>query len=111
LRRNCLLEHLIEKKIEGGIKVTERCGTRRKQLEGGFKQKKRYGKLKQEKLGRIVSRIRFRGSYRSVVKQTKQRINYDMYKMDNAALIQEFTCRVCQQDGTQPNRFFIKYIY
>ena len=32
LRRNCLLKHVVEGKIGGGIKVTERQGRRRKQL-------------------------------------------------------------------------------
>jgi hypothetical protein len=32
LRRNCLLEHVIEGKIEGGIEVTGRRGRRNKQL-------------------------------------------------------------------------------
>jgi hypothetical protein len=91
--------------------VIGRCGRRRRQLQGGFKQKKEYDKLKQDKLDSILSRIRFKGSYRSVAKQTEQRINYDMYNMDTATLIYEFKYRVCQQDGTQPNRFFIKYIY
>ena len=31
-RRNCLLKQVIEKKIEGGIEVTERQGRRRKQV-------------------------------------------------------------------------------
>ena len=32
LRGNCLLKHIIEENIEGGIKVMERRGGRRKQL-------------------------------------------------------------------------------
>ena len=32
LRRNCLLKHVIEGKIEAGIQVTGRQGRRRKQL-------------------------------------------------------------------------------
>jgi hypothetical protein len=32
LRRNCLLKHVIEGKIDGKIKVTRRRGSRRKQL-------------------------------------------------------------------------------
>ena len=34
LRRNCLLKHIIEEKMEGGIEETGRRGRRRKQLLG-----------------------------------------------------------------------------
>jgi hypothetical protein len=37
LRRNCLLKHVIEGKIEGRIEVTGRRGRRRKQLLGDLK--------------------------------------------------------------------------
>jgi hypothetical protein len=33
-RTNCLLKHIIEGKLEGGMEVTVREGTRRKQLGG-----------------------------------------------------------------------------
>jgi hypothetical protein len=39
LRRNCLLKHVIEGKIEGRIDVTERRGGRDKQLLVDFKEK------------------------------------------------------------------------
>ena len=39
LRRNCLLRHVIETKIEGRIEVTGRRGRRRKQLLGDLKQR------------------------------------------------------------------------
>jgi hypothetical protein len=32
LRRNCFLKHIIDRKVEGRIEVTERRGRRRKQL-------------------------------------------------------------------------------
>ena len=32
LRRNCLLKHIIERKIQGGMDMTGRQGIRRKQL-------------------------------------------------------------------------------
>ena len=32
LRRNCLVKHVIEGKIEGRTEMTARCGIRRKQL-------------------------------------------------------------------------------
>jgi hypothetical protein len=54
LRRNCLLKHIIEGKIEGRIERAGRRGRRRKQLPDGVKEKRRYCKLKEAVLGRTV---------------------------------------------------------
>jgi hypothetical protein len=43
LRRNCLLRHVIEEKLEGKIKVTERRGRRRKKLLDGLKEREDVG--------------------------------------------------------------------
>jgi len=43
-RRNCLLRHVIEGKIEGGIEVTGRGGRRGKQLVDGLKENTGYCK-------------------------------------------------------------------
>jgi len=51
LRRNCLLEHVIEGKIEGRTEVTERLGRRRKQLPDDLKEAGGSWKLK----GRAVA--------------------------------------------------------
>jgi hypothetical protein len=40
LRRNCLLKHVIEGKLEGRIEMTGRRGRRRKQLLDDLKEKK-----------------------------------------------------------------------
>jgi hypothetical protein len=42
LRRNCLLKHVIEGKLEGRIEMTGRRERRRKQLLDDLKEKKRY---------------------------------------------------------------------
>jgi hypothetical protein len=42
LRRNCLLKHVIEGKLQGRIEMTGRRGRRRKQLLDDLKEKKRY---------------------------------------------------------------------
>jgi hypothetical protein len=47
LRRNCLLKHVIEGKIEGRMKVKERLGRRRQQLLDGLKEKRGYWQLKE----------------------------------------------------------------
>jgi len=59
LRTNCLLNHVVEGRIEGGIEVTQRRGRRRKQLRDGFKGKRGYCKLKEETLDRAVWRSFF----------------------------------------------------
>jgi hypothetical protein len=41
LRRNCLLKHVIEGKLEGRIEMTGRRGRRRKQLLDDLKEKSR----------------------------------------------------------------------
>jgi hypothetical protein len=41
LRRNCLLQQLIEGKIKGGIEVTGRRGRRRRKLLDGLKERRR----------------------------------------------------------------------
>jgi hypothetical protein len=52
LRRNCLLKHVIEGKLERRMEITERRGRRRKQLLDGLKEKRRHWKLKEEALDR-----------------------------------------------------------
>jgi hypothetical protein len=54
LRRNCLLKHVIEGKLDGTIEMAGRRGGRRKQLLDNFKEKRRYWKLKVEALDRTV---------------------------------------------------------
>jgi hypothetical protein len=56
LRRNCLLKHVIEGKLEENIEMTGRGGRRRKQLLDDLKEKLRYWKLKEEALDRILRR-------------------------------------------------------
>jgi hypothetical protein len=70
LRRNCLLKHVIEGKLEARIEMTGRRGRRRKQLLDNLKEKKRYWKLKEEALDRTLWRTRFGRGYGPVVRQT-----------------------------------------
>jgi hypothetical protein len=58
LRRNCLLKHVTEGKIEGRIEKTGRRGTRRRQLLNGLREKRRHCKLKEEALDRTLWRTR-----------------------------------------------------
>jgi hypothetical protein len=70
LRRNCLLKHVIEGKLEGRIEMTGRQGRRSKQLLDDLKEKRRYWKLKEEALDRRLWRTRFGRGYGPVVRQT-----------------------------------------
>jgi hypothetical protein len=72
LRRNCLLKHVIEGKLEGRIDVMGRRGRRRKQLLGDLKEKRRCWKFKEEALDRPVWRTRFGRGYGPVVRQTAE---------------------------------------
>jgi hypothetical protein len=60
LRRNCLLKHVIEGKLEGRIEMTGRRGRRRNQLLDDLKEKRRYWKLKEEALDRTLWRTRWK---------------------------------------------------
>ena len=59
LRRNCLLQQVIEGKIKGQIEVTRRRGRRRKKLLDDLKDRRGYCQLKEEALDRTVWRNRF----------------------------------------------------
>ena len=59
LRRNCLLQRVIEGKIKGGIEVTGRRGRRRRKLLDDLKERRGYCHLKEEALDRTMWRTRF----------------------------------------------------
>jgi hypothetical protein len=59
LRRNCLLQQVIEGKIKGQVEVTRRRGRRRKKLLDDLKNRRGYCQLKEEALDRTMWRKRF----------------------------------------------------
>ena len=67
LRRNCLLQQVIEGKITGQIEVTRRRGRRRKKLLDDLKDRRGYCKLKEEAPDRTVWRNRFGRGFGPVV--------------------------------------------
>jgi hypothetical protein len=69
-RRNCLLMHAVEGKIEERTEGTGRRGRRRKQLLDDLKEKTGYWELKEEALDRTVWRTRFGRAYGHVARQT-----------------------------------------
>ena len=68
LRRNCLLQRVIEGKIEGGIEVTGRRGRRRRKLLDDFKGRRGYSHLTEEALDRTMWRARFGRDFGPVVR-------------------------------------------
>jgi hypothetical protein len=72
LRRNCLLQRVIEGKIKGEIEVTERRGRRRRKLLDDLKERKGYSHLKEEALDRTMWRARFGRGFGPVVRQTTE---------------------------------------
>jgi hypothetical protein len=70
LRRNCLLQQVIEGKIKGGIEVTGRRGRRRRKLLDDLKERRGYPHLKEEALDRTMWRATFGSGFGPVVRQT-----------------------------------------
>jgi len=72
LRRNCLLQRVIEGKIKGGIEVTGRRGRKRRKLLVDLKERRGYSHLKEEALDRTMWRARFGRGFGPVVRQTAE---------------------------------------
>ena len=70
LRRNCLLQRVIEGKIKGGIEVRGRRGRRRRKLLDDLKERRGNFHLKEEALDRTMWRARFGRGFGRVVRQT-----------------------------------------
>ena len=69
LRRNCILQQVIEGKIKGQIEVTKRRGIRRKKLLDDLKDRRGYCQLKEEALDRTMWRNRYGRGFGPVVWQ------------------------------------------
>ena len=72
LRRNCLLQQVIEGKIKGGIEVTIRRGRRRRKPLDGLKERRGCSHLKEKALDRTMRRARFGTGFGPVVRQTAE---------------------------------------
>ena len=70
MRRNCLLQRVIEGKIKGGIEVTGRRGRRRRKLLDDLKERRGYSHLKEGALDRAMWTARFERGFGPVVRQT-----------------------------------------
>ena len=72
LRRNCLLQRVIEGKIKGGIEVRGRRGRKRRKLLDDLKERRGYSQLKEEAVDRTGWRARFGRDFGPVVRQTAE---------------------------------------
>jgi len=79
LRRNCLLQRVIEGKIKGGLEVTGRRGRRLRKLLDDLKERRGYSHLKEEALDRTMWRARFGRAFGPVVRQTTKWMNEYIY--------------------------------
>ena len=75
LRRNCLLQRVIEGKIQGGIEVTGRRGRKCRKLLDDLKERKGYSHLKEEALDHTMWRAQFGRGFGPVVRQTTKWMN------------------------------------
>ena len=67
LRRNCLLQQVIEGKIKGQIEVTRRRRRRRKKVLDDLKDRRGYCQLKEEALDSTMWRNRFGRGFGPVI--------------------------------------------
>jgi hypothetical protein len=72
LRRNCLLQQVIEGKIEGELEVTGRRGRRHRKLLDDLKERREYSHLKEEALDRKMWTACFGRGFGPVVRQTAE---------------------------------------
>jgi len=70
LRRNCLLQRVIEGKIQGEIEVTGRRGRICRRLLDDLEERRGYSHLKEEALDRTTWRVLSGRSFGPVVRQT-----------------------------------------
>jgi hypothetical protein len=82
LRRNCLLQRVIEGKIKGAIEVTGRRGRRRRKLLDELKERRGYSHLKEEALDRTLWGAWFGRGFGPVVRQTAKGMNYQQLQFE-----------------------------
>ena len=75
MRRNYLLQKVIEGKIKGGIEVAGRRGRKRRKLLDDLKERRGYSHSKEEALDRTMWRAGFGRGFGPVVRQTTKCMN------------------------------------
>jgi hypothetical protein len=87
LLRNCLLQRVIEGKIERRIEVAVRRGRRRLHLLDDLKETRGYWKLKEEPLDRPLRRTGFGRGYEHFVRQISVRMFTVYFKSYPVSLV------------------------
>ena len=72
LRRNCLLQQVIEGQIKGGMEATGWRGRRHRKLLDDLEERRGYSHLKEEALDRTVWRAPFGRGFGPVVRQNTE---------------------------------------
>ena len=72
LRRNCLLQQVIEGKMKGEMEVTRRQGRRCKKLLDDLKDRRGYSHLKEEALAHTMWRNCFGGGFGPFIRQNTE---------------------------------------
>jgi hypothetical protein len=84
LRRNCLLNQVIEGQVKGEMEVTRRRGRKRKKLLHDRKDSRRYSHLKEEAVDRTMWMNRFGRDFGPAVRQNtewmNENVNVNVYK-------------------------------
>ena len=80
LRRNCLLQPVIEGKIKGRIEVTRWWGRRCRKLLDDLQDRREYSHMKEEALDRTVWRAGFGRGFGPVVRQTTKWMNSGLWQ-------------------------------
>jgi hypothetical protein len=78
LRRNCILQRVIEGKLQGRIEVTGRQGRRRRKLLDDLKERRRYPHLKEEALDCTIWRASFGRGFGPDVRQTTKEMKLNL---------------------------------
>jgi hypothetical protein len=101
LRRNCHLQRVTERKIQGEIEVTERQGRRRRKLLDDFKERKGYSHLKEEALDRTMWRACFGRGFGPVVRQTAKYMNFKIHKFGTLKFTNVLIRKLCDIEALQ----------
>jgi len=102
VRRNCLLNHVIEGKVEGRMEVSGRRGRKRKQILDDLKENCVYWKLKEETIDLSLWRTLFGRGFGLVVRETTKRMS-DVHGARSARETSLY--EVCaQKKGTERKR-------
>jgi hypothetical protein len=72
LCRNCILQRVIESKIQGGIEITGTEGRRRRKPLDDLKERRKYSHLKEKALDRTMWRARLGRGFGPVARQTNK---------------------------------------